>query len=115
MRIDLERYILMLADQSIQMRKELEKINEAAKTQELPKEAIENFQRMVDTVESNYQRVLYCKYLLDLKPKWIRDLIDRKSKKKALEFAKKKADQQSVIEENKECLEEVRKFYDGRD
>ena len=110
MRSDLESYIVMLADQSIQMRHELEKINKAAKLQDLPPEMIQAYQDQVNMVEANYQRVLYCKYLLDLKPKWIRKLIDKKNKKKAAEFAAKHADRESVREENEKALEKVREL-----
>lgn len=113
MRRDLEDYILLLADQSIKMREEVEKINKAAEKQQIPKDILDNLQRQVEIIDGNYQRVLYCKYLLDLKPKWIRDLIDKKAKKKALEFAKKNADKEAVKKENEEALEELRKVSNG--
>lgn len=114
MRRDLEKYILSLADSSIKMRAEVDKINKAAEKQEIPTEILENLQKQVDIIESNYQRVLYCKYLLDLKPEWIRKLIDKKAKKKALEFAKKNADRESVEKENKEALEKIKEVSDGQ-
>ena len=113
MRRDLERYILDLANRSIQMRAEVEKINKQAEKFNYPKEVLENLQQQVNIVESNYQRVLYCKYLLDLKPKWIRDLIDKKAKKKAKEFMEKKADKESVKKENEEALEKVKEISNG--
>ena len=113
MRLDLERYILQLADQARQMREEVEKVNAVDKEQNLPVETVEFLNNQASLVEANYQRVLYCKYLLDLKPKWIRDLIDKKHKKKAEEFLKKKADKDSVIQENKEALDKVKEISNG--
>ena len=114
-RRDLEKYILDLANTSIQMRAEVEKINKAAEKQAIPKEVLENLQQQVEIIDSNYQRVLYCKYLLDLKPEWIRKLIDKKAKKKALEFAKNKADKESVLKENEEALEKLKEVSNGQD
>ena len=112
-RRDLEKYILALADNSIAMRAEVEKINKVAKEQEIPQEILKNLQEQVNIIESNYQRVLYCKYLLDLKPKWIRDLIDKKAKKKAMEFAKNGADREAVEKENKEALDKIKEISNG--
>lgn len=112
-RRDLERYILDLADQSIKLRAEVDKINAKAKEQNIPEEVLNNLQTQVNVIESNYQRVLYCKYLLDLKPKWVRNLIDKKTKKKAEEFVKKHADKESVKKENEEALEKVKEVSNG--
>ena len=113
MRRDLEQYILSLADSAIKMRAEVEKINKVAEEQKIPQEILENLQRQVEIIDGNYQRVLYCKYLLDLKPKWIRKIIDKKAKKKALEFAKNKADRESVEKENEEALEKIKEVSNG--
>lgn len=113
MRRDLERYILDLADMSIKMRAELDKVNEQAKKFDYPQEVLDNLQKQVDIIDSNYQRVLYCKYLLDLKPAWIRKLIDKKAKKKAEEFMKKNADKESVKKESAEALEKIKEISNG--
>lgn len=113
LRIDLERYILQLADQSIKMKEEVDKVNKVAKEQNLPEETVRFLNEQANLVETNYQRVLYCKYLLDLKPKFIRDFIDRQHKKKLQKFIEKKADKDSVIEENKEALDKVKEISNG--
>lgn len=112
-RMDLERYIVVLANQSIKMREELEKIQKAAEKQDIPENIIESIKTQVDIIEGNYQRVLYCKYLLDLKPKWIRNIIDRNNKKKAEQFIKKHADKDSVIKENDEALKKIKEVSNG--
>lgn len=112
MRRDLERYILDLADQSIKMKAEVDKINKYAKEQEIPEEILNNLKTQIDIIEANYQRVLYCKYLLDLKPKWIRDIIDRKAKKKAKQFIARNADKDSVIKEGNVALNKIKEIFE---
>ena len=113
MRRDLEKYILDLADMSIKMRAEVDKINKQAEKFNYPPEVLENLQQQINIIDSNYQRVLYCKYLLDLKPEWVRKLIDKRAKKKALEFIKNNADKESVKKESAEALEKIKEISNG--
>ena len=107
MKKDLEKYLLSLQKQRDEMAKAAEEANKLIMEGKIQPEQAAAVQGYFNIIDSNYQRVLYCRYLYNLPPKFIQKLREKKLKKDLDEFVKKNADQESVEKENNDCMEKV--------
>ena len=113
MRKDLENYLTQLQKQYTSMEKAVSEANELIKEGKMSSEQALQIQNMMNTINNNYQRVLYCRYLLNLPPKFIQKL---QQKKLAAEFKKlqeEHADEESVVNESQEALDGIEEIVDG--
>ena len=107
MRRDLEKYLITVQKQRDEMLKALDEANALILEGKIQPEQVSAIQNYFNVLESNYQRILYCRYLYNLPPKFIQKLMKKKLKKEMEEFVKNNADEETVVKENKECLEKV--------
>lgn len=107
MRRDLEEYLITVQKQRDEMIKAVEEANQLILEGKISQEQVDSIQKYFNTLESNYQRILYCRYLYNLPPKFIQKLQKKKIEKELRKYFEQHADKESVIEENKECIEKV--------
>lgn len=113
MRKDLENYLTQLQKQYTSMEKAVSEANELIKEGKMSSEQALQIQTMMNTINNNYQRVLYCRYLVNLPPKFIQKLQKKKLEKQMKEFVEKQADEQSVVNESQEALDNITEVVDG--
>ena len=63
MRRDFEEYLSVVQKQRTEMVKAVEEANELLMQGKMTQEQALNIQLQVNLIESNYQRLLYCRYL----------------------------------------------------
>ena len=107
MKRDLEEYLIALQKQRDEMNKAAEEANSLLLEGKLDPEQANAIQTYFNTIEANYQRVLYCRYLYKLPPKFIQKIQQKKIHKELMEYMEKNADKESVLKENEDCLEKV--------
>ena len=107
MRRDLEKYLITVQKQRDEMLKALDEANSLILEGKIQPEQVDSIQNYFNILESNYQRILYCRYLYNLPPKFIQKLMKKKLRKEMEEFVKNNADEETVVKENQECLEKV--------
>lgn len=107
MRRDLEEYLITVQKQRDEMIKAVEEANQLILEGKISQEQAESIQKYFNTLESNYQRILYCRYLYNLPPKFIQKLQKKKIEKELRKYFEQHADMESVVEENKECIKKV--------
>ena len=76
-------------------------------------EQANSIQSYFNQLEVNYQRILYCRYLYNLPPKFIQKLQKKKIEKELKKYVDNKADEESVKKENQECLDKVKEEING--
>ena len=107
MKRDFEEYLIKVQKQRDEMMKAVEEANKLIVEGKISQEQVESIQNYFTLLESNYQRILYCRYLYNLPPKFIQKLRSKKMAKELSEYMKNKADEESVVAENQECIEKV--------
>jgi len=115
MRRDLQRYLAEMQKQMNQMQAAFDEAQEKALTGEISQEVAAQVAEGYNLVKSNYQRVLYCNYALNLPPKFIQKLQQRKLDRKLKEYKESLADEQSVKEENEKAIESVKEIAGDKD
>lgn len=105
MKKDLDLYLLQLQKQEDDMMKAVNEANELLTEGKMPKEQVEMIQKSMDIIHNNYQRVLYCKYLYSLPPKFIQKIRQKKLNRQLKKFMDEQADKESVVSENKDNLD----------
>ena len=105
MRRDFEDYLLKVQKQRDDMLKAVDEANALALEGKIEESQVQAIQTYFNTLEANYQRILYCKYLYTLPPKFIQRLRQKKLTEELKKFLEKHADKDSILEENKECVE----------
>jgi len=108
MKRDLEKYLASLSKQREEMLKAVEEANKLIVKGEIDQNQVEMIQRHFNQVEANYQRVLYCRYLYNLPPKFIQVLQKKKLEKEMKKLIEMEADKESVMEENENCIDSVK-------
>lgn len=112
MRRDLEEYLTSLQLQFNEMQKAVAEANELIKEGKLSSEQAMNIQKYMDNVNVNYQRALYCRYLVNLPPKFIQKIQKRKLEKEAKKFAEQEADKETVVKETQENVDNIKGIVD---
>ena len=107
MRRDFEKYLVAVQKQKTRMDKALADAQELAQKGELEDSVAQNIMQRVQVIEANYQRLLYCKHLLNLPPRFIQKIQEKKWLKIQKEFEEQKADKESVVNENEVALDEI--------
>ena len=112
MRKDLEKYLTSLQKQFTEMEKAVNEANELIKKGEMNSEQASQIKAYMDILNTNYQRVLYCRYLVNLPPKFIQVIQNKRMQKEMEKFKSKEADSESVIEESQEALDSMEEIVD---
>ena len=110
---DLEKYLATLQKQYNEMEKAVNEANELIKDGKMSSEQVMQIQNYMNTINSNYQRVLYCRYLLKLPPKFIQKLQNKKLEKQLNKFKDEQADEETVVEETQDALDNIEEIVDG--
>lgn len=97
------------------MQKAVEEANELIKDGRMTSEQAMSIQNYANKINENYQRVLYCRHLLQLPPKFIQNIRKKKEQEQIKKFMEKLADQQSVVNENQEALDNIEEITNGRE
>lgn len=113
MRRDLEKYLASLQKQYTEMEKAVNEANGLIKEGKMSSEQALQIQSMMNTINNNYQRVLYCRYLVNLPPKFIQKIQKKKEEAKLKKFIEEMADKESVEKENQEALDTIEETVDG--
>ncbi len=112
MRRDFEEYLSVVQKQRTEMLRAVDEANKLLLEGKMTQEQASNIQLHVSLIEANYQRLLYCRYLYSLPPKFIQKLRKKKLEKEADKFKKENADKQAVKEEGEKSLEVINKNID---
>jgi len=107
MKKDLEEYLLALEKQHQDMQKAVDEANEMIKDGKISQEQASQILTYMSTIETNYQRVLYCRYLYNLPPKFIQKIQQKKLQKEMEKFREEHADDESVIGECQQDLDNI--------
>ena len=113
MRKDLENYLSQLQKQFNEMEKAVNEANELIRDGKIDSQTAMNVQGWMNKVNENYQRVLYCRYLVNLPPKFIQNLHKKKLEKQMKKFIEKQADEETVVAESQEALDNIVEVVDG--
>ena len=113
MRKDLENYLSQLQKQFNEMEKAVNEANELIRDGKIDSQTAMNVQGWMNKVNENYQRVLYCRYLVNLPPKFIQNLQKKKLEKQMKKFIEKQADEETVVAESQEALDNIVEVVDG--
>lgn len=105
MRRDFEDYLLKVQKQRDEMAKAVEEANSLILEGKIEESQVQAIQTYFNTLEANYQRILYCKYLYTLPPKFIQKIQQKKLVEELKKFLDKHADKDSVFGENQEWIE----------
>lgn len=109
MKRDLKDYYVTLQRQFKEMKDMAEKVNKEIQEGKLTQEQRDAFETYFMNVKTNYDRVSYIIYLLDLPPKFIQKIMQWKEKRDydkwyKENFKENKATAEDVINENEESL-----------
>ena len=113
MKRDLENYLSQLQKQFNEMEKAVNEANELIKEGKIDSQTAMNVQGWMNKINENYQRVLYCRYLVNLPPKFIQNIQRKKLEKQMKEFIEKQSDEQSVVAESQEALDSITEVVNG--
>ena len=113
MRKDLENYLAQLQKQFNEMEKAVKEANDLIREGKMDSQTAMNVQNWMDKINENYQRVLYCRYLVNLPPKFIQNMQKKKLEKQMKEFIKKQSDEKSVVGESQEALDNITEVVNG--
>ena len=109
---DFKNYFVTVQKQYNDLLKILEKVNKELEEGLCTNEQRDNFVKYYEAVKTNYDRLSYVKYLLELPPKFIQNIqkkrLIKKYEKQMEEYIKNKADADSVKAENEENIENMR-------
>ena len=95
------------------MEKAVKEANDLIREGKMDSQTAMNVQGWMDKINENYQRVLYCRYLVNLPPKFIQNMQKKKLEKQMKEFIKKHSDEESVVAESQEALDNITEVVDG--
>lgn len=113
MKRDFERYFVEVQKDYNRMLKALEKVNEEISKGQVSDEQRQLFEQWFNQVKVNYDRVSYMRYLLHLPPKFIQKIqqrnVNSKMMKELKKYQEENADKDSVLNENKEALDNIDK------
>ena len=113
MKRDFERYFVEVQKDYNRMLKALEKVNEEISNGQVSDEQRQSFEQWFNQVKVNYDRVSYMRYLLHLPPKFIQKIqqrnVNSKMMKELKKYQEENADKDSVLNENKEALDNIDK------
>ena len=112
MKIDFEDYLLTVQKQVDDMNKAVEEANQLLADGKMSAETAEFIKKQMEIINANYQRLMYCKYLYTLPPKFIQKWRNKKLQKQAEKFMKEQADKEAVVKENKEALDTINDYID---
>lgn len=111
MRKDFEQYFTKLQLDYNKMSKQLEKVEEEYKKGLLTEEQVTNFSKYFNMIKVNYDRTHYMRVLLHKPPKFIEAIMNKITSYKMLKELEKEsfegADEEAVLEENKEAFENI--------
>lgn len=107
MRSDFEKYLLSLQKQMDDMNKAVEEANKLITAGEMDQEHAANINKYMEVITSNYQRLIYARYLLDIPPKFIQWFRKKKLDREMKKFQEQQADQESVEKEGQEALDNI--------
>ena len=105
---DFEKYIVQLQKQYNEMNKAMAEAQELAASGKLSQETAESIVKNTEIIKANYQRVLFCRHLIALPPKFITNLKKRYWDIKGHIFKTTKSDKESVLAENEQCLDDIK-------
>ena len=105
---DFEKYIVQLQKQYNDMSKAMAEAQELAASGKLSQETAEAIVKNTEIIKANYQRVLFCRHLIALPPKFIINLKKRYWDIKEHIFKITKSDKESVLAENEQSLDEIK-------
>lgn len=108
MKKDLEKYLVSVQQQRNEMVKAVEEANKLILEGKIQQEQVESIQNYFNILETNYQRILYCRYLYNLPPKFIQAFRKKKLEAELKKHIDNNADKDAVMEENSECINKVK-------
>lgn len=106
---DVKEYFNKMADQYFEMKGVLEDFNEAFKNGQITEDRLDSVKEEVEIIQTNYERLAYIMYLIDLpvrkkkQPKF-----NKMNKKKLEELARQAATAEDVAEENDQAIENIK-------
>ena len=104
-------YYKSVESQYFDLLNDAEDIQQAVKDEILPESQLEEFTKLIDKVKTNYTRLSYIMYLLDLPNKKSKEKRNSKQYTKSKEvFNSLNATSEDVIEENKDTLSQFKKL-----
>ena len=107
---DVKIYVNQLLTQYLEMKNDLAEFEQAFKNGYITEDKLVEIKDTVDRIETNYQRVLYIAYLLELPNNKKKKLKAKKQNKKLEDyFSSINATSEDVIDENKSLLDNLRK------
>ena len=105
---DFKEYLITVQQQWLELKADLADFEQAFKDGFITEDKLEEVKNEVAQAEINYQRLIYVDYLLDLPSRRKKKYLQRQKNKARLAALKEqKADDASVIAENKEHAEKV--------
>ena len=105
---DFKEYLITVQQQWLELKADLADFEQAFKDGFITEDKLEEVKNEVAQAEINYQRLIYVDYLLDLPSRRKKKYLQRQKNKARLAALKEqKADEDSVIAENKEHTEKV--------
>lgn len=110
MKKDVQEYFIAMQKQYNDMNKMLEKVNKEIEAGMITEEQKANFETYFSTIKANYDRVAYIYHLLNLPPKWIQKIKEKKLLKDQEAFLKamENATKEAVEAENNEALDNIK-------
>lgn len=107
MKRDLEEYLLSLEKQHQDMKKAADEANQLLADGKISQEQANQILSYMTTIDTNYNRVLYCRYLANLPPKFIQKIQNKKIRDDLEKFQAEHSDRESIEEENQESLDGI--------
>lgn len=111
MRRDFEKYFTKLQLDYNSILKQKTKIDEEYKKGLVDETQYNNFLNYFYLIKVNYDRMHYARYLIHKPPKFIENILnklnERDAKKLLNEYKENKADDESVLAENKDAIEKA--------
>ena len=109
MKKDFEKYLVTVQKQHNDMQKALEEAQKLAQEGQISAKIAKNIKAQADIIEANYQRLLYCRHLYMLPPKFIQNIKKKKFELEQKKFFEQKADELGIKEENQKAIDELNK------
>ena len=105
---DFKEYLITVQQQWLELKADLADFEQAFKDGFITEDKLEEVKNEVAQAEINYQRLIYVDYLLDLPSRRKKKYLHRqKNNARLAALNEQKADEDSVIAENKEHAEKV--------
>lgn len=106
---DVKEYYYKLLVQSAEMKADLEDFEKALKAGYITEDKLAEVKAQVDTIQTNFERVGYIMYLLELPNRKDKKVKWKKQNSNLVEhFAEAGADEEAVFDENKSALDHLR-------